>query len=1331
MDSAPESTAATPEPESPEPRFPVVGVGASAGGLESLTALLRALPERPGFALVIIQHLDPAHPSSLAELLGREAKFPVTQVAENTPVEANRAYVIPPTADLVLQNEILKMIPRGDGRGPHFPIDIFFRSLADERTDQAVGVLLSGNGTDGTLGAKAIRGVGGSTFAQDATAKFDGMPRSAVEAGYVDAVLPPTEIAAALLRIALKVEGSAEPPPSDAEALRSLLARVRNVTGVDFAAYKIGTVTRRVQRRMTIHKLERLSDYARYVEDNPVETRLLFEDMLIHVTSFFRDPETFEALRNEVFPGFLVDRPTDSPIRVWVPGCSTGEEVYSLAIALLEFLGDRGMPPIKLFGTDLSEPAIETARAGRYPGSIVADVSPSRLRRFFIPADGGYQINKMVRDLCVFARHDVTHDPPFSNMDLVSCRNVLIYLSPEAQKRVLPIFHYALKPTGRLLLGASETVSLVSELFAPLNLQRRIYSRKHVATRALLDFASPEATLGRSFQIGPRPNTAKSSDVVQEADRLVLAHHAPPGVVVNEHLDVMQFRGDTQPYLELAPGIASLGLLRLARSGLQLPLRTILDEAKHANGLVRRLDVRYEIGGEARLVHLTVSPFTLPPGDQRYFLILFEDAVSPLPSISSGSSANGSDTFAGSGELEQLKQELLTTRSSMQSIIEQLEAHNEELQAANEEVVSTNEELRSTNEELQTAKEELQATNEELGTVNDELGHQNRVVTALSDDLENLLGSAQIPIMMLGRDHRIRRFTRSAARLFNLIPADVGRPLEDMKSQLDIVDLDRLINEVLDTMTAKERELRDREGKWYLLTIRPTRTQDKQLDGVVLTFVDIDALKRMEQVITTARDFSLSVIEAGRHPALILDSSLRVVSANPAFYKTFQVTRGVTESRPLAELGDRQWNIPELHQALSSILPKTGVLENFEFTHDFPTIGRRTVLLNARRMVWPATGESDYILLAIEDITEFRRAEAAVQEREASLRAILNTASDAIITIDEQGRIQSANPATERMFGYTAAELVGQDVNLIMPSAFRIQPDQTFVPDREFGSQGTGVGREVQARRKDGTTFAIDLAVSEASRGSRWFTGIIRDITFRKQLEREVLESSAEEERRIGRELHDGIGQELTGLSLITDALSQRLRTTSPAERELAEKLLTGLQRVQDHVRGLCRDLVLDDVDSEGLRVALQNLALRTQEQASIDCTFACSESVAVSNPAVGRHLYRIAQEAVHNALRHGHAQRIRIGLSLEQNELRLRIEDDGRGISGGSASAKGTGLGIATMRYRANMIGGTLRVEPGQECGVVVTCTVPWEDGDVGKAPEGHQNPDAGTDRR
>jgi two-component system, chemotaxis family, CheB/CheR fusion protein len=985
--------------------FPIVGIGASAGGLEAFSQLLKALPTDTGMAFVLVQHLDPRHESQLPDVLSRTTAMPVITVTNHLRAEPDHVYVIPSNADMTIGSGAFALTAR-DAVDRHTPIDHFFRSLAQEREGRAVGVVLSGTGSDGTLGLRAIKAEGGITFVQDEkSAKHPGMPLSA--AAVADFVLPPAGIARELARIGVhpyvnhvapSVVGSGQ--PDDGADVNAVLRALRTATGVDFAQYKPASVRRRIARRMLLQNMDDLASYVRHLRQTPDEAHALRDDILIQVTEFFRDSEGFEALRQSVFPSLAKERDTDQPIRIWVPGCATGEEAYSLVICLLEFLGEKDSNlPVQMFATDLSAAAVTQARAGIFPLSIEHEVSPERLRRFFVRTDGRYQISKAIRDACVFAQQDVTRDPPFSKLDLISCCNVLIYLGAALQERLIPVFHYALKPTGFLKLGPSESVGRFTNLFSVIDKMHKIYSRK----------PGPSAHLGFGITVGDRivtPAAAQqkgrggsAATTEREADRLILERYGPAGVVVNADMEIVQFRGKTGPYLEPTPGVASLNLLRMAREGLAPALRQAIQRAAKSGGPVKAEGLRVKVNGGIREVSVEVIP--LAPAEEEtgcYHLILFVEAplrqADPRP-LKSARQRDARPKAAGERRMTELTLELADARQHLRATNEEHEAAMEELRAAAEEAQSSNEELQSTNEELETTKEELQATNEELTTVNDELKSRNDELDQLGNDLSNLLTSTHVPIIMVGIDLRVRRMTPITERVLNLAPTDIGRPIGDLRLSVEVPDLEALLRATIETLTIQEREIEARDGHWYALRIRPYRTADNRIDGAVISFVDIDALKRGLAQVKEARDQAEAIIATVREPLVILDGDLRVMTANPSFYATFRVTKEDTEGRILLDLGNRQWDIPRLRSLLEEILPRNNTIEDFEVEHDFETIGRRTMCLNARRVL-ATTGAASMILLAIEDVTPMKRLElerAAFVEREQALRAGAETAT--------------------------------------------------------------------------------------------------------------------------------------------------------------------------------------------------------------------------------------------------------------------------------------------------------------------------------------------------
>ncbi|BDA71031.1 Signal Transduction Histidine Kinase (STHK) with CheB and CheR activity [Calothrix sp. PCC 7716] len=987
--------------------FPIVGIGASAGGLEAFTQLLQHLPTDTGMGFVLVQHLSPDHKSLLSEILSRATEMPVHEVVDNTTVEPNHLYVIPPGKQMVISGGVLKLMPREKTRGLAMTVDTFFFSLASDRGNKALAVVLSGGDSDGALGAKAIKAAGGITFAQcQDTAQVSSMPNTAVATGHVDFILTPSEIAAELGKISrhpyvadttLLEVPETEELIEGKNALQTIFVLLRVATGVDFSSYKHTTLQRRIYRRMMLYQIQQLEDYVRFLQNNPAEVQALYEDVLINVTSFMRDKEAFEALKNKVFPIITKDKSPSIPIRVWVAGCSTGEEAYSIAICLLEFLEAQPLAlPIQIYATDISESAIEKARLGIYKHSQMGDISPERLRRFFVQVDDGYQICKPVRELCVFAKQNLGADPPFSKLDLITCRNVMIYFGTTLQKKVLPIFHYGLKATGFLMLGTSETVGEFLDLFSLVDKKYKIYARKLMPARLPLDVVTNNYPLNLvEYNSQINKETFTDLDLQKEADRIVLNRYAPAGVVTNFDLKILQFRGQTSRYLEPTPGRASLNLLKMVREDLRLEVRTAVGQAKNLDAPVTLEGLQIWENEQARLVTINVIPFKARTLEERYFLILFEDT--PATQEAETSSKTKGRKSKIDPEVARLQQELKATKEHLQSVIEEQEASNQDLRAANEEILSSNEELQSTNEELETAKEEIQATNEELKTVNDELYRRNLELNQLSNDLENLLSSTNIPIVMLGADVRIRRFTPLAQQILNLIPTDVGRPLRDINHNLNIPGLEQEILSVINTFSVKEQEVQDQKGHWYDLRIRPYRTIDNKIDGAVMILVDIDALKRSSEQLTESRNYAEAIVETMREPLVVLSSRLQVITANRAFYETFDVTTTQVEGRPLFELGNGQWNIPHLRELLEQIVPSNNQLSEFQnlvVEHEFEQIGRKIMMLNARRMSQP--NHQDMILLAIDDITQqaqLQRERSQLLELEQSSRAAAEAAN--------------------------------------------------------------------------------------------------------------------------------------------------------------------------------------------------------------------------------------------------------------------------------------------------------------------------------------------------
>jgi two-component system CheB/CheR fusion protein len=872
-------------------------------------------------AFVFIQHLAAGQESLLTDILARSTPMTVHKVKNDMPVYPNTVYVIPPNVSMTIVDRTLKLQPQVSKL--HRPVDQFLVSLAKEAKNRAIGVVLSGTGTDGTEGLKAIYAEGGITFAQDEkSAKYLGMPHSAVAAGVVHFVLPSHKIAEELARIgkhpylnhtALKV---VKPEIEEEDNFRTILALLRLTYGVDFSAYKESTVNRRLSRRMIINQIDQMDDYVKLLRTNKTEMEALFFDLLIGVTSFFREPEAFDLLTKEVFPIILEDKTRKFTVRIWVPGCSTGEEVYSIAICLREYLEKTGTNVnVQIFGTDVSDKNIEKARAGLYPETIADDVSEERLRNFFAKSNNHYQINKAIRDMCIFAKQDLTRDPPFSNLDIVSCRNVLIYFKPQIQKKIVPLFHYALKPSGFLLLGKSESIGGFNDLFSPLN-KGIVYSKRPGASKATFGMTLAEPLSQKEFA-GKRVTERPLTILEDEIERILMNRYTPPGVVVNEDMDILIFRGNLAPYISPSSGEASLNLLHMVREELRLELQTASYLVRKQKQTIKRKGIVVKQNGKYKEINIELVPIQPPKSKDTYFLILFEEVT---PSVQKKgklkpSKATTPEESIKNGQISDLRHELASTKETLQTIIEEQEATNEELRAALEEVQSSNEELQSTNEELETAKEELQSTNEELNTLNEELANRNSQLTRMHDDLNNLFTNIDVSVIVLDNNLKIRLFNPIAEKLFNLIPTDVGRPISDIRLRITLPKLEAQLKEVLENFVPKQKEVKDSKDHWYEMRIRPYLTVEKKIDGVVLTFVDINAVIKNREVIEKSRDFAKNVLETINEPLVVLNSDLQVVMANPAFYQTFKVKPAQVVKKPIFEVGDRQWNIPEFTQA--------------------------------------------------------------------------------------------------------------------------------------------------------------------------------------------------------------------------------------------------------------------------------------------------------------------------------------------------------------------------------------------------------------------------------
>ncbi len=934
--------------------FPIVGIGASAGGLAAFEAFFSGMPASgdPGMAFVLVQHLAPDHESLLTDLIRRYTRMQVFEVEDGMTVLPNCTYIIPPNRDMAFLNGTLHLLEPSGTRGLRLPIDFFFRSLAQDQHERAIGVVLSGTGSDGTLGVRAIKGEGGMVMAQNpSSTEFDGMPRSALATGLVDYELPPAETPAQILAYVAKAFGrpsraATASVPKAENALKKVFILLRAQTGHDFSQYKPNTVHRRIQRRMAVNQIETTEGYVKYLQQTPAEVESLFRDLLIGVTNFFRDPGAFEALEKEIIPRLFADKPPGSVVRVWSPGCSTGEEAYSIAILMREHLDAlKQSYTVHIFATDIDGKAIATARAGLYPASIAADISPERLARFFAvePGGGAYRIHKSIRDMLVFSEQDVIKDPPFSKLDLISCRNLLIYMGGELQKKLILLFQYALNPSGFLFLGTSESVGEFGELFVPLNSKSKLYQRKEDvdgAKRAAIGrFLSPvmakEAALP---SVGGKTAGPAKLTLRELTEQALLNHVAPTGALVNAQGDILYLHGRTGMYLEPTPGEAGINnILKMAREGLRRELAAALHKAERTKELVRALSLRVRTNGHFTTVNVTILPLATgpaaPPVPPLYLVVLEEVPPGPDQALQAAMPAT---TGAGGPEADTdarfaaLKQELQAKDSHLQTSNEELETSNEELQSVNEEMQSVNEELQSINEELETSKEELQSVNEELATVNTEL--QTKVVdlSRANNDMNNLLAGTGIATVFVDQQLRILRFTPTATRIINLILSDVGRPVGHIVSNL--AGYDNLVADaraVQDTLIPKEVDVQTKVGAWYTMRILPYRTLDNVIEGAVITFIDITETVRTREALLKANELlRLAVVVRDAHDAItVQDLEGRTLAWNPAAVRLY----GWSEAEALAmNVSDR---IPEemREEALAKVhqLSRSEILEPY------------------------------------------------------------------------------------------------------------------------------------------------------------------------------------------------------------------------------------------------------------------------------------------------------------------------------------------------------------------------------------------------------------------
>ena len=1202
---------------------PIVGIVASAGGLDSFKKFFSAMPADSGLAFVLVPHLDPSHESMMVDLLGKWTPMLVIEAEQGMAVLSNCIYIIPPNQFLSISQGVLQLSPPPEGRGWRTSMDYFLRSLAQDQGELAIGIVLSGTGSHGSLGIREIKHSGGMVMAQKPdTAEYDQMPIHAISTGVIDYVLPPEQMPAALLSYLkqpyLRQDShEMEIVEQETDLLNRILVLLQSQSKYDFCQYRKPMLLRRLQRRMGILQIDNLSQYLEFLRDHPEEATALCKDLLISVTAFFRDADAYQVLEQEVIPALIAKHKSDLPIRVWVAACASGEEAYSIAMLLIEAIDNaKSSIRIQIFASDIDRNAIEVARAGIYPASIAEDISPERLRKFFVMLDEHhYQINKRVREIVVFSLQNLIGDAPFSKIDLISCRNLLIYLELKMQKNVITLFHFALAEGGYLFLGPSETIGRSIDLFEPISKKWRLYRRLKSVKRDVINIP-----FGRSAE-PDQPNVSYSAfaanpkGLKEITEQLILNEYAPAAALCNQSLEVLYVTGPLVDFLEFPRGEPTKDILAMARPGLRTKLRATCRNAIREGKAMVAKDIRIKRGGQYFKCTVMVRPLVDTKEVAGLLLVLFYESTpshgsDPIDGSATASIGNQTAREEDSQLAQQLEIELKSMSEELRSTIEEVESSNEELKTSNEEIMSVNEEFQSINEELESSKEELQSLNEELTTLNGQLQEKVKELKRSREDLMNLMTSSEIGTVFLDQNLHIKLFTPPMRSLLNLLSSDVGRPLKDIAPKFVDDSMLQECREVLETAKPLEREVKTEDLKYYLRRILPYRMTNNNINGVVITFIDLTQRRNAEEV------------------------------------------QRQTDAKHFAELYE-------------------------------------------------------------------------VAER---LRAIHNAVADAIVTIDPQGNIESSNRATEGLFQYPCDELIGKNIALLMPFLESTDKDEDqeaskTVADRLIRLVGGHV--EVQAHRRDGSAFPVDLFLSRLDQLGLYM-GILRDITLRKQLQTQILEIATNEQTRIGQELHDGTQQELTGLTLFAGAINDILdkATQKPGNESLEwrlrdndfqqikqtlAKLTSGLIETNQHIHQLSHGIMPVQIDAEGLRSALSELAA-TMNTSKVTCNFVFHGACFIRSNFVATQLYRIAQESVTNALKHGLSSNIRISLAQDSHQTILEVSDNGIGFDmrKNTGTSEGSGLGLHIMRYRANAIDGELHVGRNSNNGTTVRCIIP-----------------------
>ena len=1372
-------------PRAPDEPIAVVGLGASAGGVAVLQQFFAEMPVESGLAFVVVMHLSPDFDSQLASVIQHKTRMPVVQVNEAVEVRPNHVYVIPPSKQLTFTDGALQVMEPQQALGRRVTIDLFFRTLAFSYGQRAVGVILSGTDSDGVIGLKHVRAQGGLTIAQDPKeAEHPSMPTHAIETGMVDWVLPVAELAPRLMEF-VRNENRMELPPEvasaeqpnvkeldapggptvsietrrerDELALGEVLVHLHEETGHNFEHYKRATLLRRVARRMQVNSVATLPDYLEYLRAHSAESAALLQDLLIGVTHFFRDPESFKTLEANI-PQLFAGKSRTDRLRVWVPGCATGEEAYTIAMLLAEHSDRLDKPPhIQIFATDIDDQAIHDARHGLYPASIEADVPVERLRRFFVRQDQHYRVKKDLRDMILFASHNLLTDTPFSRIDLVSCRNLLIYLNGHAQEQAFDIFHFALRAGGMLFMGSAESAGSVQGLFSAVDPRQRLFVRRSVPrpywkvpvlpprlpSRVKVSSSRP-ATLPALARksVEDTSGTTRESKIASQERRSVLfgelhlkllEHYGPPSVLINEAHDIVHLSEHAGRYLSFRPGEPSTNLLHVVHPALRVELRTALFRAVQTHEPVVVSGHELTLDGRKEIIDLHVRPIQPEDSAHGFFLVLFETETAPL-----SAEATMSRNLAINRELDD---ELQFLKEQLHATVEQYEASSEELKASNEELQAMNEEMRSAAEELETGREELQSVNEELTTVNNELKEKVDELSHANADLQNLMFATDVGTIFLDREMRVKRFSPRVQEVFNLLPTDLGRPISDITHKLAYKNLLGDAQQVLKSLKTIEREVRLGEELWFLARISPYRTADDHIAGVVATFIDITRRKEAE----VDKDKFVSLAENSTDFIGICDMNLVPNYVNPAAIRLV----GLKNLAQLRRTNVREFFFPEDVDFIENtffprVLREGHAEAEIRFRH-FET-GEAIWMVYAVYAIKDQSGQPVGYATVSRNINARRLAEEALRESEERFRLLVEGAKDyAMFLLDSENVITFWSAGAERVFGWTQEEAIGESGAMI----FTPQDRRKGEVEKELKTaqrEGRALDRRFHLR-KDGTRFWTDgvlMRIDDENGRPRSFAKVARDATDqrriedelahardeleqrvlertrelvamntelertmaqRQQLERELLEISEREKRRIGEDLHDMVCQELTATALFLKSNAKKLARENPEAAETLEQSAQTVNRNVVIARELAGGLQAIELTASGLKNALRDLALRACENSGIKCHFKCARGVRIPDDTAALHLYRVAQEAVNNAVKHSGAKNILVSLDRDSENVCVSVQDDGKGFV---QRKRPKGLGLHMMRYRANALGGKLKIERRRSGGMDVTCVIP-----------------------